>query len=43
MITTRKGIRMKRFAYEMVVANVVMVLALMASGLIWVVWTSLVG
>jgi len=34
---------MKRFAYEMFVANVIMLLALFASGLIWVVWTSLVG
>ena len=34
---------MKRFWYEMLVANVVMLGALFASGLIWIVWTSLVG
>jgi hypothetical protein len=34
---------MKRFAYEMLVANVVMFLALVASGILWVLWTSLVG
>ena len=34
---------MKRFWYEMLVANVVMFLALIATCLVWVVWTSLVG
>ena len=34
---------MKRFAYEMFVANVVMLIALVASCLVYVVWTSLVG
>ena len=34
---------MKRFAYEMVVANVVMVLALVAVSLIYVIFTALVG
>ena len=34
---------MKRFWYEMLVANVVMVLALIASCLIYVIFTGLVG
>ena len=34
---------MKRFAYEMLVANAVMLAALFASCLIWTLWTSLVG
>ena len=42
IVVEREGI-MKRFVYEMFVANVVMLLALFASGLIWVVFTALVG
>ena len=34
---------MKRFAYEMLVANAVMLAALFASCLIWTLWTSLVS
>ena len=34
---------MKRFWYEMLVANVVMVLALIASCLVYVIFTGLVG
>ena len=32
-----------RFIYEMLVANVVMLLALFASCLIWTLWTSLIS
>jgi len=34
---------MKRFWYEMLVANVIMAIALVASGAIWIVWTAIVG